>query len=226
MTTKAKLAVAAVKPPVRLDLGSGNNKFLDPQTQVPYTGVDIMPGSDIVFDLFLPHWTFAKDDSVDAIHCSHFIEHLPQDNTRTILSDVLRTVKDFASFRKALNARLAEPSDAMINFFNECYRILKPGAQMTVIAPWWSSVRSWQDPTHRHAISDASLLYYNKGWREANGLQHYPITADFDFAPGYVYNPDPQLGMATKNDAARAYLQVYNTNTITDLYATLTKTVR
>ena len=47
-------------------------------------------------------------------------------------------------------------------FFNECYRIMKMGAKMEILAPYWSSMRSWQDPTHVRAISENSFFYVDK----------------------------------------------------------------
>jgi predicted SAM-dependent methyltransferase len=173
--------VVAEPAPYRLDLGCGNNKAEG------YIGVDAVQTeqSNIVFDLNEKHWTFAADNSVDAIHCSHFIEHV----------------------------------DSLINFMNECHRILKPQAQMIVIAPYYSSVRCWQDPTHKNAISEMSFLYYNAEWRRQNRLEHYPITADFDFTYGYVFDQYWQL----KSEEARAFALKYYINVVSDIQVALTK---
>jgi predicted SAM-dependent methyltransferase len=116
-------------------------------------------------------------------------------------------------------SHFVEHADSLIDFFNEAYRILVPGGAMVVIAPYYSSVRCWQDPTHKNAISEASFLYYNKQWREQNGLSHYPIFADFDFTYGYNYDPF----WAMKNEEARAFAQKYYINVIQDIYVTLIK---
>lgn len=163
---------------IKLDLGAGVNK------KEGFTGVDISGVSDVQFDLNKPKWPW-KNNSVEEIHASHFVEHV----------------------------------DSLINFFNECHRILRPGAIMGVIAPYYSSVRCWQDPTHKWAISEHSFLYYNKEWRDNNGLGHYPITADFDFSYGFAYDPI----WALRNDEARAFAQKHYINVITDIMATLTK---
>lgn len=110
----------------------------------------------------------------------------------------------------------------LIGFMNECYRILKPKGTMQIIAPYYSSMRAWQDPTHVRAISEASFLYYNKAWRQQNLLEHYPITADFDFSYGYnVNNPWGQ-----KNEETRAFAIAYYINAVSDIIVTLTKAVR
>jgi predicted SAM-dependent methyltransferase len=112
-----------------------------------------------------------------------------------------------------------EHVDDLIHFFNEAHRILKPEGRLTIIAPYYSSVRCWQDPTHKHAISEHSLLYYNKAWRDQNGLDHYPITADFDFSFGYAFYPEWQ----NRSEEARAFAIKYYINVVSDLQATLTK---
>jgi SAM-dependent methyltransferase len=69
----------------------------------------------------------------------------------------------------------------LMQFMNEVYRILKPGGKVKFVAPYYTSMRCWQDPTHKRAISEATFLYYNKEWRTNNKLDHYPIDCDFDY---------------------------------------------
>lgn len=176
-TKQAKEAPAEV----RYDLACGNSK------QAGFIGVDFVKTDsvDIVFDLNKPKWTFAQDNSVDSLHCSHFIEH----------------------------------ADSLINFFNEAYRILKMGGQLSIVAPYYSSVRCWQDPTHKNAISEVSFIYYNAEWRRMNGLEHYPITADFDFTYGYAWDPY----WAMKSEEAKAFALKYYINVVSDIHCVLTK---
>lgn len=83
-----------------------------------------------------------------------------------------------------------EHTPDLISFANELYRILKVGAKAEIICPYYSSIRAWQDPTHLRAISENTFLYFKKEWRIANRLDHYPITADFDFECSYVLDPE------------------------------------
>lgn len=73
-----------------------------------------------------------------------------------------------------------EHTKDLMKFMNECYRILKPGATMFVACPYYTSVGCWQDPTHTRGISEKTFMYFNKSIRTQWGLDHYPITADFD----------------------------------------------
>lgn len=68
----AKKKVKTEIEPLRLDLGCGQNK------REGFKGVDIekVEGVDYVVDLFQFPWPF-EDSSVDEIHMSHFVEHVP-----------------------------------------------------------------------------------------------------------------------------------------------------
>lgn len=112
-----------------------------------------------------------------------------------------------------------EHTKDIIKFMEEVYRILKPGAQIIIRAPYYNSVRAWQDPTHTRVISEATFLYYNKGWREQNKLDHYPIKCDFDFSFGYDFMPD----WAMRSEEAKAFAARHYTNVIADIQVVLTK---
>lgn len=107
----------------------------------------------------------------------------------------------------------------LIAFMNELGRIMAPGGQATIIAPYYTSMRCWQDPTHVRAISEASFLYYNREWREQNKLTHYPITCDFDFQYGYAMTPD----WANRAEEARAFAIRHYWNVVQDIHVTMTK---
>ena len=72
---------------LRLDLGCGKNK-------VPgFVGVDAIKfdGVDIVHDLRKP-WPWA-DNSVDEVHCSHFVEHLDAMERVHFVNELYRVLK-------------------------------------------------------------------------------------------------------------------------------------
>lgn len=112
-----------------------------------------------------------------------------------------------------------EHTKDLIAFMNELYRIMVPGGSALIRAPYYNSMRAWQDPTHTRAISEATFLYYNKGWREANKLDHYPITCDFDYSYGYDFTPD----WAMRSEEAKAFAVRHYTNVVMDIQAVLIK---
>lgn len=174
---------------LKLDLACGQRK------REGFTGIDkvALPTVDIVHDLLVFPWPL-KDESTEEIWVSHWIEHIPM-------------------------AEDAQGVDLLIRVMDEIHRVLVVGGTCTVTAPWWASVRAWQDPTHRRAISDATFLYFNAQWRKDNALDHYPIRADFDFRP--TYNVEVTLGQ--RNLETQAFWMRYYVNAIQDVVVTLTK---
>ena len=112
-----------------------------------------------------------------------------------------------------------EHTPDLMKFMDEVYRILKPGGKIKIIAPYYNSIRCWQDPTHKRAISEATFLYYNKQWREANKLDHYPIHCDFDYTYGYDMNPS----WANRSEDARNFAILHYNNVINDIHVVMTK---
>lgn len=112
-----------------------------------------------------------------------------------------------------------EHTPNLIKFMDECFRILKPGGKLTIIAPYYTSMRCWQDPTHLRAISEATFLYFNKTWRSDNRLDHYNIKSDFDFQYGYAWTPD----WANRNEESRTFALRHYWNVVNDIQVILTK---
>jgi predicted SAM-dependent methyltransferase len=107
----------------------------------------------------------------------------------------------------------------LMSFFNELYRILKPGAKCTVVSPYYTSIRAVQDPTHVRGICETTFIYYNREWRVNNGLDHYPITADFDFTYGYAFYPE----WVNRSEEARLFAIQHYWNVVMDIHVVLTK---
>lgn len=112
-----------------------------------------------------------------------------------------------------------EHTSDLIKFIDEIYRILKTGKQAIIVAPYYSSMRAWQDPTHKRAISEATFLYFNKEWRRQTQLEHYGIKSDFDFSYGYQLDPS----WANRSEEARAFAIKHYINVVTDIQVALTK---
>lgn len=175
---------------VKIDIACGQAK------REGFKGVDIVDveGVDIVHDLTQYPWPF-EDNSVDEVYCSHYIEHIPHD------------VKN------------GDNRDGLIQFMNELYRILKPGSKATIIAPYYSSMRAFGDPTHCRFISDMTFYYYNKQWRDANKLDHYGIECDFDITIDYYITNDLTL----KSDEIRKHAFKHDWNAVDDIKAEMIK---
>lgn len=158
-----------------------------------YIGVDLLESShaDIILDLLKFPWPF-EDNSVDDIFCAHFIEHIP----KSLFVD-----------------------DLLFKFFDECYRILKPGKFLKIVTPYYSSIRSIQDPTHHRSFGEASFCYFNKKWREENNLGHYPIKCNFSFTYGLDFHPEYE----TRTDEHKIFAVLHYLNVVRDIHVQLIK---
>ncbi len=172
-TRPAKLALVETQstPSLKLDLGCGQNP------KEGFEGVDIQGGkAKHTVDLFKFPWPFA-DNSVEEIHCSHFLEHVPareieERDLRFIESVVLHPSKNPV-------AQSFLGQDMLFAFVDECYRILKPECWMHVVVPSGRSNRAFWDPTHRRFFMQETFLYFARDWRTQNGLDHYRVKCNF-----------------------------------------------
>lgn len=108
-----------------------------------------------------------------------------------------------------------------ILFYNEMYRILKPGGKMRHIHPYYKSSRAVQDPTHKFPpICEESYYYWDKNWREVNKLGHYLGNCDYEFWIYYTYQ-DPIW--ANKNEETRNFAIKHYFNVIADMIVDMKK---
>jgi SAM-dependent methyltransferase len=106
-----------------------------------------------------------------------------------------------------------------VHFYNELYRVLKPGAKAMIIAPDWSSGRSYGDPTHKYPpICGDSFYYLDKGWRAGNA-PHCGLTCDFLATWGYSIHP----GWEGKNQETLMFGMAHYREVAQDIMVTLTK---
>lgn len=85
---KAKLKVQEAPAILKLDLGCGKNK------KEGFHGVDRINFEtvDTVLDLGSAKWPW-NDDSVDEVHCSHFVEHLEATERIHFVNELFRVLR-------------------------------------------------------------------------------------------------------------------------------------
>src|SRR5437588_706100 len=79
------------------------------------------------------------------------IAHLPE-------VDIVHDLERFPwpveseSVGEAFCSHYIEHTPNLMQFMNELYRVMKRGAVCTILAPYYTSIGAWQDPTHTRAI--------------------------------------------------------------------------
>lgn len=197
---KIELVEATSNSGLRLDFGSGQSP------KEGFEGVDLYaPEVRHRVDL----WKFPlpwEDNSVEEIHCSHFLEHLPM---REVGLGDLRNQDVTSEFLG---------KDFLFAFMDECFRILKPGGKMHVVVPNARCDRAFQDPTHRRFFVEYTFGYFLADWRKANLLDHYRVKCNFN--SNVVPIIPIELSLLNPEAQARRFRE--NWNTVLDWSATLT----
>jgi predicted SAM-dependent methyltransferase len=155
-----------------------------------------MPGVDKVFPLGSGKWPF-KDNSVDEANASHVLEHL------TNFGDKWERT----------------------HFFNELYRVMKPGSKMTLTIPHWCSNRYYGDPTHKEPFSEMAFYYLSRDMRAAQA-PHSDVKwnengYDCDFEATCVYSLHPAI--IPRNQEYQQNALSFYKEAAQDIIATLVK---
>jgi hypothetical protein len=178
--------------PLRLDLGCGLKK------KEGFIGVDVLAFDgkvDVVCDL-RQTWRWV-DDSVDEVHCSHFLEHLTGAERVHFANELYRVLK------KTEYGPDGKPNKGFA----------------FIVVPSWNNERAYGDPTHQWPpVVGFAFFYWNKVWRDGNA-PHTGFTCDFDFGGGNAVVPPWNL----RTQEVQIFAQTHYTNVAMDMYVTLTK---
>lgn len=206
---KPELKMAAAGKQVKYDLACGQSP------REGFEGVDLLaPNVQYRVDLFKFPWPW-MDNSVDELHSSHFIEHIPAREIEERDLDLSRCAA--AALPEGSVQKDFLGKDMMFAFFDECWRILRKDGKMQVICPALRSNRAFQDPTHRRFIPAETFLYLNDNWRKANKLDHYRVRCNFDVK----CDPIVPIEMTTYHPEAQQVKLTHFWNTIVDWTASM-----
>jgi SAM-dependent methyltransferase len=105
------------------------------------------------------------------------------------------------SFYKVYSSMLLEHITNLLPLAEEIWRVLKPGGVMEAIIPWWSSFRTWGDPTHVRAFNSQSFQFwcgdaYDKGKAKGDSMGQYRPNCNFKFVLSALVLPDEFAKMA------------------------------
>jgi SAM-dependent methyltransferase len=127
---------------------------------------------------------------------------LPADSVETIDGvNILEKIKDLPAF------------------IDECYRLLVPGGIATFSSPHYASNNAWVSPLTVRAISEASLNFASKDWREQNKFTEVPMIANFEVAGNFAV----EVEAMNRSEIARGFFMKHYNNVVRAVVLTLTK---
>lgn len=196
---------------VKLDIGCGRNK------QAGFIGIDqyAMENVDIVCDLSAKVWTFESfpteikdavepnpveglwmlaNDSVDEVHCSHFLEHLTGTQRVTFFNELYRVMK------KGAKATFITPHWASNRAYGDFTHQWPPVSEMM----YFYVSKNWRTTQAPHTDSEWNPEGY---------------TCDFDAGWGYGMRQD----LIVRNSEYQQFAMQNYKEAILDMHATLTK---
>lgn len=156
--------------------------------QKGFKGIDIAGDADITHDLNETPWPI-KASSVEEVFCSHYVEHIP-------------------------HWRPGWDRDGWWRFFDELYRVMKPEGMAFFVHPYVKSSRAFWDPTHVRFIHEQTWYYLSAEWRQMNGLDHYPVSCNFEVVNISASVPDD---FASRNAEMQNFARAHYWDVIPDL---------
>ena len=160
-----------------------------------FVGIDLhkTDSTDIEHNLLEFPWPI-ESESVYEFYCSHFVEHIP--------------------------IQLKDGSYGMNKFMEEIWRCLIPGGTIHIIAPYYTSIRAHQDPTHCRSITELTFTYYNKVMVNAMKVGHYMANCNFDsVSKTYMLNAEWE----SKAPDAQEWARKHYFNVVADIAFVLRK---
>jgi hypothetical protein len=134
VSKKSRKPHLKIAEPLKLDLGCGKNKAPG------FRGVDVSPfdGVDEVADL-RKKWPW-RDNTVDEVHCSHFVEHLTSPERLHFWGELYRVLKVGAT------ARIITPNWAHSRAYGD------PTHQWPPVSEWTALYlnKGWRDANAPH----------------------------------------------------------------------------
>jgi hypothetical protein len=173
---------------MKLDIGCGKNK------KEGFTGIDQydMPGVDIVSDL-TKKWPI-DNDSVEEVHCSHFVEHLNAKQRIHFYNELYRVMKTGAK------ATIIAPHWASNRAYGDPTHQWPPVSEMS----FFYLSRKWREEQAPHT----DVKFLKSGY-----------DCDFDAVWGYGMHQ----ALMTRNEEYRQYAMQNYKEACQDIHASLTK---
>jgi SAM-dependent methyltransferase len=93
-------------------------------------------------------------------------------------------------FERVICEHVLEHLTDLVQVMEEIYRVSRNGAVVEIVTPHFSSVNSWEDPTHKHHFSLMSFDYFRRNHAPANFKADFAVMdRTLTFSPSLIALP-------------------------------------
>lgn len=112
-----------------------------------------------------------------------------------------------------------EKTSSLTALIQECHRVLKPGAKAVFNSPHFANGLAWAHPGNIRGISEHSLAFASREWRDKNPGIDIAGSVDFEVTANVAIEP----AIGTRADDVRLFWMQRYLNTVQAIIFTLTK---
>jgi hypothetical protein len=150
------------------------------------------------------HLTYGEDkkEGYESYNPEGFAALVPEESVEEISgNDILEKVPDLAKFIEA------------------CWRSLRWGGECKFVGQYFTSVNSRTSPLVKRGISETSLNFASKAWREGNKFTELDLSCDFSVVGHFAVTEET----AARNVDVQRFWTGHYTNTVQGISFTLLK---
>ncbi len=131
------------------------------------------------------------------------------------------TYLDYAdhSAEEICGENILEKVPNLVQFIDECHRLLPSGGKAIFSAPYFATANAWVSPLTVRGISESSLCFADKAWREANKFSEAFVRSDFQVEGQFAVFQDNE----NRHEEVRRFWTQRYLNTVQAILFTLTK---
>ena len=104
------------------------------------------------------------------------------------------------------------------SFIEYCYRVLRMGGVAKFTVPHYAHAKAYQSPLTKRQLSESSLFFASKDWREANKYTEATVMANFLVEAQFAITDMAQL----RNDEVKNFWAFRYNNVVEAILFTLT----
>lgn len=141
----------------------------------------------------------------------------PKDDFTLMVPDFTSTVE--ASSVDEISGDCLHQVTNLPAFLDECYRLLKPQGKAVFTCPHFTHAKAWHSPLSKRGLSEGSLNFADKLWREQTKFTELTPLCDFSVEGQFAVAEQAQL----RSDEAKQFWAFRYNNVVEAILFTLTK---